>query len=66
MLHVDVLCSEIEEEKKISENKKEEVYSKELIHKKENVSSSKHEIVLPENENETIDNETNEDGNEVK
>ena len=66
MLHVDVLCSEIEEEKKFSENKKEEVYSKELNHKKENVSVSKHEIVLPENENETVDNEMNKDGKEDK
>lgn len=67
MLHVDILCSEIEEEKKFSENKMEERYSKELNHKKENVSTTKHnEIVLPENGNETVDIEENKNENEVE
>lgn len=67
MLHVDILCSEIDEEKKISENKKKEVYTKELNHRKENVSTTKHaEVVLPENDNETVDNEENENENEVE
>ena len=67
MLHVDILCSEIEEEKKISENKMEEVYTKELNHKKENVSTTKHnEIVLTENGNETVDIEENKNENEVE
>lgn len=64
MLHVEVLCSEIEEEKKISENKTEEVYSKELIHKKENVSMMKQEELSSENE--TVNNEKNENEKEVE
>lgn len=61
MLHVDVLCSEIDEEKKVSETKMEEVYTKELNHKKENASTTKHEELSFENE--TVNNEENENEN---
>ena len=60
MLHIDVLCEEIEKSKQMSNETVKEEYSKELQHKK--VSISKHEEPNDENMSDgETDNQNNED-----